>query len=136
MPVRLTPAADRALASMPEWAKRLGHDSATAMHLLLALLDDEEGRAAQLIARAGLEVGAVRQVVQSVELRDLLQTTDSIVALARGITRDSSGDDDCRSEHLLVAILQSEPAIRSKLEHAGFREAAITDAVLAPRAPR
>jgi thiamine-phosphate pyrophosphorylase len=132
MPVHLTPAADRALVAMSAWAERLGHDSTSAIHLLLALLDDEEGRAAQLVAQAGLEVGAAQQVVQSVEPRHSVQTSDAIVALARNISRESASDDECRSEHLLIAILQSEPAIRSALECAGLHGEAVRDAVLAP----
>src|SRR5947209_1707489 len=55
MRAELTPAVTRALQSAQEWACLLGHPELRPAHVLLGLLQEEEGRPSLLLAGAGLE---------------------------------------------------------------------------------
>src|SRR5438552_626215 len=56
-----TPAVHRALGSAQRWAHFLGADTVQPPHLLLGLLEEEEGRVATLLTGAGLDLGAARR---------------------------------------------------------------------------
>src|SRR5207342_2858900 len=56
----LTPAVDRALAAARELARAAGAPDVQPLHLLHALLDEEEGRAATLLRDAGADPAAAR----------------------------------------------------------------------------
>src|SRR5262245_19147206 len=55
-----TPAVERARHAAVDWAKRLGHPVTSLAALALALLDEEEGHAGQILGRAGLSLNVVR----------------------------------------------------------------------------
>ncbi|MBY0459325.1 MAG: Clp protease N-terminal domain-containing protein, partial [Gemmataceae bacterium] len=55
-----SPGVERAVEGAKGWAERLGAPAVTLAHYLLALLDEDEGRPAVLLERAGLAVAAVR----------------------------------------------------------------------------
>src|SRR5947209_16103634 len=55
-----TPAVTRALALARLWAKRIGADEPDLRHLLLGLLQEEEGRVALLIEQQGVTLAAAR----------------------------------------------------------------------------
>src|SRR5262249_20041654 len=56
-----TPAVEHALRAASTWAARLGAAEVQPAHLLLGLIEEEEGRAAGLLSRAGLTSPALRQ---------------------------------------------------------------------------
>ena len=130
MPVPVTPAVDRALTAMSEWAQRLGHASTNSLHLFLALLDDDEGRVAELITLAGLNTELARQLVRQLNATDACHSAETVLNSARQISRETDCSDGCRSEHVLVAILESEPGISAPLECAGLRREVIQHSVL------
>ena len=135
MPVHSSPAVERALAATAMWADRLGHPSASSLHLCLALLDDEEGRVAQSITQAGLDIGTTRDGLRLLDPAEISHSVQSIMGIARLICREIAGENNCRTEHVLMAILESEPAIRNCLETAGLRGEAIRQALLSAAGP-
>ncbi len=129
MPMNSTPAVERALVAAGEWSIRLGHATINSLHLLLALLDDEEGRASELVSQAGLPIQLARERLAGVDPASAGNAPDAILASARIVGGEIGGDDHCRSEHVLLAILEKEAAIRTCLEGAGLRIAEIGNAI-------
>src|SRR5262245_59346758 len=62
-----TPGVERAVAGARVWADRLGSEPVRLAHYVLALLDEEEGRVAVLLERAGLAVPPLRERLAGVE---------------------------------------------------------------------
>src|SRR6516165_226982 len=60
IPLNLTPGAARALQAAQLLAESLGAGEAQPVHLLYGLLEEEEGRAAVLLAQAGVTAAAVK----------------------------------------------------------------------------
>jgi thiamine-phosphate pyrophosphorylase len=115
---------------MRAWAERLGHASPTSLHLLLALLDDDEGRVAELITQAGLNSQLARQLVQQLTPTETAHSAETVLNSARLISQEAESSDGCRTEHVLFAILESEPAICTSLENAGLRHELIRHSIL------
>lgn len=101
----------RTLASTREHASRLGHDYIGAEHILLGVLDEPRGVAAQVLAR----IDPVR-VRDDIEVRvphgtptgpNLPYTTRAKRVLE--LSRDEAvelGDDALHTEHLLLGLLR------------------------------
>src|SRR5438876_6870874 len=121
----LTPAVARALQAAQESARHDGALAVEPLHLLLGLLEEEQGHAALLLARAHLSATAVKHafaVHEGAALRPpstgplpLHDKTSAILRDARDIATDVSGDSTIASDHLLLALLQRDAAIRDKL---------------------
>lgn len=114
-----TPAALRAI----EDAQRLGdHEQfAWPARLVLALLQEEEGRVAQLLLAAGLSLGRVREIAQA--HRSAVQPALSLTRIestARQVAQGASGDRAVGSEHLFLAALQCDDDLKQRLESAGL----------------
>src|SRR6516164_7060230 len=62
-----TPAVSRALAIARQWAKRAGLDQPEPKHLLLALMQEEEGRAAVLVLEQGVALATARSALGEME---------------------------------------------------------------------
>ena len=80
-------------------ALREGHQRLTPEHLLKALLDDEQGLAANLIAAAGGDAKAAKQGVDA--------------AIAR-LPKVSGGDDQVYMDSALARILDEAETIATK----------------------
>jgi thiamine-phosphate pyrophosphorylase len=129
MPIIPTPAVERALVASGDWANRLGHVAPTSLHFFLALLDDEEGRACQLIIQAGLPIQVGRERLMAIDPGQTVHAPEELLSIAKTVCREVAGDDNCRSEHVLLAVLDGEPAIRAGLERAGLRSQEIGAAI-------
>jgi thiamine-phosphate pyrophosphorylase len=138
MLTEMTPAVARALESAERWAGRLGAFDIGAVHLLLALLDEEEGRAATLLERASLDrlatvnhfavdAPAISQTASELPIRDTLR---QVFRQARLLARELSGEPTVSSEALLLVMLREDDALRTTLESLGLvfgeLEAAVT----------
>ena len=128
MYMELTPAAGRALETARALAGRATAEAPDSRHLLLALLDEPEGRPATLLAQHGLTADAARS-----RLANLGEVwpgdAASLSVAAAEIALQRSGERAVRTEHLLLAILRLDAAIRADLEAAGLNVAGI-DAAL------
>lgn len=138
MNAELTPGAERALATATAWATRLGEAEVAALHLLLGLLDEDEGLVAQLFRQQGLEVGPLRErLIAEAPLEPIHPGTAdpqplehalirAVVFAAQPRARAETGAHVVASDHLFFALLQQEGELRDRLRHLGFRSDGLT----------
>lgn len=139
----VTPATARALEAAARWAR---HESAPAVqptHLLLGLLEEEEGRAAQLLREAGVALEQLRSgdrpphepgasLPFARDVREILLAASTVAA-------SLSNDPSIASEHLLFALLLQDETVRGRLQTQGLDwpglEATIREAQHGHQAP-
>lgn len=63
-PISMTPRAERALARASQLAREMGHEYFGTEHVLIALLEDKEGIAGQVLSRHGAD--SIRQAIESI----------------------------------------------------------------------
>lgn len=125
---RFTYKAREAIAAAQNIAARYHHQQLEPEHLLLALLEQEEGLANKLLTRAGVEVKAIKSSLQNFLARQPKiyageGTAEQIYLsprLARVLERAreeaaSFKDDFISVEHLLLAILETEQGEVAKI---------------------
>ncbi len=135
---RFTTKAQEAMREAQEKATEYKHSEITESHLLLALLEQEDGVIPSLFQRMGVPEGQVRREVQK-KLDSRPQVSGQVsseVYLSRQLklifdgAREEAqelGDEYISTEHLLLAILQSDDSDMSPL----LRKAGVThEAVL------
>jgi thiamine-phosphate pyrophosphorylase len=132
MTPELTPAARRALAAAQRWAAHLGDAEVWPRHLLLALLDEEEGRAAVLLQMHGVLLAQARGLLAPESRQPLPAAEDEaldgpfapnlqpVIYSARQVAIEVSGQTTIASEHLLAAILRDDEELRSSLADVGL----------------
>jgi thiamine-phosphate pyrophosphorylase len=141
----LTPAVTRALQSAQEWANLLGARNVQPAHLLLGLLQEEEGRPSLLLAGAGLERARVYELLAAglgtsppPWPEATLPHSRQLQGILRGavvIAREVFADPTVSSERLLLALLGGDDALRQSLEAHGFVFAHLEAAVLSTQEP-
>jgi thiamine-phosphate pyrophosphorylase len=123
-----TPATARALEAASRWAGRLQATSVTGVHLLLGLLEEEEGRAASLLRGAGAEPARVRSALAPTPAPLSAQAAapplgaeaQEILFHAGTVAASLSADRILASEHLLFTLLLKDEALRTQLEAVGL----------------
>src|SRR5262249_31297613 len=123
----LTPAAARAVEAAEIRARCQGAASICPDDLLYGLLQEEEGRAAVLMAGAGADVAAIRA---SLDIhRDSAEPgptppfgefCQAIFALATELTVEKTAEHTVGSDALLVAVLRVDERLRRRLEAPGL----------------
>ncbi|MBV9123872.1 MAG: thiamine phosphate synthase, partial [Planctomycetes bacterium] len=114
-------------------------------HLLQGLLEEEEGRAAVLLAQVGLDLAALRAAVASLdnphasgaEASPLLlsSATNQVFQLAGQIARHLDPDRTVASDPLLLALVQADEDLRRQLEKFGLSPAHLEAEVLSIKGP-
>ena len=126
----LTPAVSRALDSAQRYAQDDGASEIQPQHLLHALLEEEEGRAAVHAQQAGLDWPAYRAPLvanSSTKLnadpapRPLHERTQNALLHAHRLSRELLDDSTVSGELLLYSLLETEEKLRSLLELLGLR---------------
>jgi thiamine-phosphate pyrophosphorylase len=138
-----TPAVARALEGAVEWARRHGVAAVDPLHILLALLQEDEGRAAVLCATAGLpsahalaHLTAGTVPVATPGPAPLFSPrADEAVRSARVLAREFFGEQTVASEQLLLALLREDEPLRRNVEALGLSFARLESEVLAMQAP-
>ncbi len=130
MPVDQTSAVMLALERAGSWAQHLGAESVEPVHLLLGLLEEEEGRPALLLAGRGIDPAAVRNALgvsqawglrpQSSGLISLSEPTRQIMHHAGELGRVLSAEHTVASDQVLLALLREEQGLREKFESLGL----------------
>jgi thiamine-phosphate pyrophosphorylase len=120
-----TPAVARALEAAEDYARRLGATELQPLHLLRGLVDEEEGRAALLLTRAGVAPAALKQALAesdqaaayppSASPLPVSPRTQEIVQDAREMAGAIGGEATITSDSLLLAVLQRDDTVRKKL---------------------
>jgi thiamine-phosphate pyrophosphorylase len=135
MPVDQTAAVTLALERARCWAQHLGADTVQPVHLLLGLLEEEEGRPALLLAGRGIDLTNLRDSLgiepsprmairgleenRTVDL-PLATETQSIMHHAGELGRMFSAEHTVASDQVLLAILRQEQGLREKFENLGL----------------
>ncbi|MEJ2548394.1 MAG: Clp protease N-terminal domain-containing protein, partial [Gemmatimonadota bacterium] len=141
---RLTVRAAESLQTAAELARRNGNPAVEDLHLLAALLEQEEGIIDPILRKAGADPAVVAGGVRSgldrlptqsgaapAASRELVRVLDDADAEARSL-----GDQYVSTEHLLVALAgKSASSTREILAAAGAEQAALREALDAVRGP-
>lgn len=122
-----TPAVERALAAARRRAAQEPAREVVPEHLLRSLLQESEGRAASLLRRAGLPTEGLEKHFQAPaatevtdEIAEFGPAVEAILASARALALEWTGEATIGSDHLLVAVVQADLASREVLERAGL----------------
>ena len=145
-PNRLTIKSQEALTEAQDRARRLGHQQVDANHLLLALLEQQDGLAPRILNRLEVDVDALRTRIQGdLERRPKVSsgggeagkiyiTADLEQLLARAEDEAKAfGDEYVSVEHLLLAALEGKNGAAQTLAEAGLSRQPLLDALKAVR---
>ena len=145
-PNKLTIKSQEALAAAQDLARRRGHQQVDANHLLLALLEQQDGLAPRILNRLEVDAGALRTRIQDdLERRPKVSTgggeagkiyitTDLEQLLARAEDEAKTfGDEYVSVEHLLLAALDGKDGAARALADAGLSRQPLLDALKAVR---
>ncbi len=145
-PNKLTIKSQEALTAAQDRARRLGHQQVDADHLLLALLEQQDGLAPRILNRLEVDVGVLRTRIQGdLERRPKVKaggseagkiyiTADLEQLLARAEDEAKTfGDDYVSVEHLLLAALESKDGAGQALAEAGLSRQPLLDTLKAVR---
>lgn len=144
---KFTTRAREAIEAAQLAATTAGNTTVEPIHLLVALLLQEEGTAANLVAKAGVDVTGVVHAASAA--RDALprasgatvQQPAGSAALTRVLASAldlaaSMKDDYVATEHLLIALATVDSSARQVLADAGLSADALRDALTAVRGNR
>jgi thiamine-phosphate pyrophosphorylase len=147
MTTRVTPAVDRAYEAARRWAALLGAAAVSPTHLLLGLLEEEEGRPALLFAEQGLSPATLRSALgcpaESLPEANPGGAGDGpepasrspLIYAARELALELAGEGTVATEHLLLALLKAEGGVRAALEAVGFELAKLEGRLRAAQPP-
>ncbi|HIK90768.1 MAG TPA: ATP-dependent chaperone ClpB, partial [Planctomycetes bacterium] len=136
-PEKLTVKAGQALRHAQELAEENSHRILRPLHILKALLDEDQGIMKPLLQRVGVNVGQLASMVDS-EIDRLPQSTGSDEPVSAGPeavkvlnaadkqARDM-GDEYTSTEHLLLALTQVEDQAKRMLALNAVNEADILE---------
>jgi thiamine-phosphate pyrophosphorylase len=139
-----TPAVIRALEKAQAWAALLREPELLPAHVLLGLIEEEEGRPALLLAGAGLERTRIyERLAESRRLAsfsapELLPhgiLVEEILREARVLAREVFADPTVASEQVLLALLRGDAELRWALEGLGLRYDHLEAELLAGQGP-
>ncbi|HLW68480.1 MAG TPA: thiamine phosphate synthase [Gemmataceae bacterium] len=131
MRLEYTPAVERALELAQQQAEQAG-SAPTITDLFLALLEEEESRAAELLRRAGVQTEQARAAVcfQAISF-GAMPTVTALLGQARAMALERSGERAVDSEHVMLALLGTN-AIQAQLRAAGLDLGGLEDLFRAP----
>ncbi|MER3417165.1 MAG: thiamine phosphate synthase [Gemmataceae bacterium] len=120
----------RALEVAAAWASCMGAAQVEHVHVLLALVQEEEGRVATLLSQRGITPAKLRTLLQAGD-RDLepLQApariplapdVETTLHVARRLAAEWSGERIVSTGHLLAALLERDAYLRDLLGRVGF----------------
>ena len=112
---RLTVKSREALMGAEGAGRRRGHQEVDSAHLLLALLDQEQGTCAPLLEQAGINLARLRRELdRALERRPKVQGGDTLLGRDLKETLDRASahadqlkDDYVSTEHFLLAMAEA-----------------------------
>jgi thiamine-phosphate pyrophosphorylase len=134
----LTPAVDRALSEARELARSVGAPDVQPLHVLHALLTEDEGRAATLLRDAGADPSAARAALADLAARQsgaAGRGVGPLIAEARELAGELYLERTVTSDALLLVLLREEAELRGLLETLGLVFARLEAPLLAQRKP-
>jgi ATP-dependent Clp protease ATP-binding subunit ClpB len=134
---KFTAKAQEAVVRAQELAQQRNHAEILPLHLLSALLDEDEGVVHPLLQKLGANVAAIRQQVDS-ELDRLPSATGTQLGMNRGTQdvfndaqkeADRLKDEYVSTEHLMLALAKVKSEAQEILRDAGVKHDAILSAL-------
>src|SRR5688572_28759681 len=134
---KFTIKAQEAVVRAQETAQGQNHAEILPLHLLAALLQEDEGVVAPLLQKLGANVGRIQQIVAS-ELDRLPKATGTQLGMNRATNEvyaeaqkeaDRLKDEYVSTEHLLLALAQVKSEARDILAQARINHNAILAAL-------
>src|SRR5690349_4723118 len=113
---KLTVKAQEAVVRAQELAQERNHAEVGPLHLLTALLNEDEGVVTPLLQKIGANAGQITQIAEA-ELRRLPSATGTQVGMSRALQdvfaqaqkeADRLKDEYVSTEHLLLALAQAK----------------------------
>jgi thiamine-phosphate pyrophosphorylase len=139
--LELTPAVTRALEIAKQWARWHRSTQIQAADLLQGLLHEDEGRPWQLLMQNGLDPQLIRDylpdVINHSELSEaiLSEALDEVLSRAREMARIVAEEGSVATEHVLLALLETDAGLRLSLESRGLQFRQLEAAVCAHGPP-
>ena len=116
---RCSPAVLRAIETAQSNEESDGGTEMTAVALLRAMIDEEDGRAAQLIAKHGVVRDALLHRLSEWNEQSALPI-DQILADAHALSHERDVEETVTSEFFLLALLQADPSLHRLLTEHGL----------------
>ena len=140
---KLTVKAQDAVQAAQNLAQDRGHQQLLPLHLLKALLDEEQGIVRPLLEKIGANVGQLRSILDS-ELGRLPKVSGTAfqVSLSPAVLQvfdnarqqaETMKDAFVSTEHLLLALTQTDDQTRRLLEMSGVEQSDVLTALKAVR---
>jgi thiamine-phosphate pyrophosphorylase len=107
---QMSPGVERAVAGARAWANRLGCPAVHLTHLLLALLDEEEGRPAALLESVGVAPIAVRERLVGLADSPVAPPDSVLFTAARNWSLAYRHDPEFLTDAFLIVVLRADPA--------------------------
>lgn len=106
---QMSPGVERAVVAARGWAKRLGSEVVRLSHFVLALLEEDEGRPAVLLERAGLSVTEVRSRLTAWVDCPAAPPDNVLFNAARNWSLAHRHDPEFLTDALLLVVLRASP---------------------------
>ncbi|MEX2673203.1 MAG: ATP-dependent chaperone ClpB [Phycisphaeraceae bacterium] len=135
---KFTTKAQEALASAQLAAQTQQHNQITALHLLHALLSEEQGVARSLLERVGIQPDAVTRLSEAQLKRQPTVSGAGQVGMSRDLGEtlgkaqaeaDAMKDQYVSTEHLLLALLEVRSDAQEVLATAGVKRKPLLDVI-------
>jgi thiamine-phosphate pyrophosphorylase len=122
-----TPALSRALEIARQWARWQRSAQIQPTHLLQGLLHEDEGRPWQLLMQTGLDPQLIRDYLPDVTNYCTQsepipgEALEEILARAHELARIVAEEGSVATEHVLLALLETDAGLRQTLESKGLQ---------------
>lgn len=119
---RFTERAQKAILLSQEFAQQYGHNYVGTEHLLLGLLQEGEGVAAESLTKLGIEIESLQEIIkqtvgtggENTQLLGFTPRTKRIFELSFGEAR-AMGHNYIGTEHLLLGLVREGEGVASKV---------------------
>jgi thiamine-phosphate pyrophosphorylase len=115
-----SPGVERALAAAAAWAGRAGVTEPRLTDFILGLLDEEEGRPADLLERANVNVANVRESLRLLTTSGPILPASHLLSVARGWSLQFRADPVVLTDAFLLAVLRADAAFRTAIRPLGL----------------
>ena len=127
---RMSPGVERAVTCGREWADRLGSESVRLSHLLLALLDEDEGRPAVLLGSVGLDVSVIRGSLQEILDAPIAPPETTLFSDARDWSVAHRHDPEFLTDAFLLTVLRADVQFDQKVAAIGLNAMTLEHEIL------